>query len=152
MLKNLFAANFALTPEQRLAVRAALKKWGWIVGVVILVAMVLVGLQNPDPDSGLFFDVVQKAVFGVMRLVMAVVGWFLGIFLGYVAYQAIEASAAGGHATNLDATMEKDVLKPAAVDSRSDAAKLLNRGILLAVLTGLGGLVMALALSGAGGR
>lgn len=141
-LKNLFSANFTLTDDQRVAVRAALKKWGWMLGILVIAAMVVVGMQNPDPDSGVFFDIVQKLVFGLMRLVLAVFGWFLGIYLGYFAYQAVEASTAGSHTTKYEEVDPSDVKD----------AKVRNRGLLLVLMTTLGGFVMALALSGAGGR
>jgi hypothetical protein len=142
MHKDLFTPNFQLTPTQRAEIQSSLKKWGWTLGVLTVLVLVLLGVQNTAPEGGFLFDITQKAEFGLMRLVLATVGFLLGVALGYLAYQAIESTSAGSHTTRPernDLDMER-------------GAKLRNRGFLLAVLTAVGGLVMAIALSGAGGR
>jgi uncharacterized membrane protein (UPF0182 family) len=143
LIKKLFSANFTLTAEERVGLRVSLKRWGISLGVVIIAALVFLGTQDVSPESSsLWFDVTFKAAFGLMRLALAVVGVFIGTFVGYVIFQILESSKAGSHATRYEDGEPVEVKQ----------AKILNRGILLAVLCAVCACVIAGALSGAGGR
>lgn len=142
LLRDLFSPNFILSPAQRQTLRASIKKWGVTIGLLVVVVLVFLGLQNPSPESGRAFDVATKAAFGLMRAVLAVVGLFLGGFLGYVLFQILESTRAGNHVSRIDGKQES---------AHVMAAKILARATMLVVLVAVGALTMALALAGAGG-
>ena len=138
-MSNLFLANFQLSHPQRAALRAWVKKWGIFLITTALIVILWVSFQRPAPEDGLAFDATQKASFGLMRLVLTVVGWFIGVFMGYLVFQVIEGTTAGSHTTLIDPVTDSEPVK---------SAKTLNRGILLTILCAVGGLVVALALAG----
>ena len=142
LLGNLFKSNLELSHDQRVGLRVSIKRWGLLFGILAVSVLIVMGAQEPSPDQGLAFDIAQKASFGLMRLVLATVGSFLGAFVGYVVYQILESSLAGAHIARIEEG-DSDTIKQ---------VKLLNRGILLTAICAVCVLVMALALSGAGGR
>lgn len=141
LFRDLFSPNFILSPAQRQTLRASIKKWGVTFALLVVVVLVFLGLQNPSPESGRAFDVATKAAFGLMRAVLAAVGFFLGGFLGYVLFQLLESTRAGNHVSRIDGSDGAHV----------EGAKILCRGFMLVLCVAVGALVMALALAGAGG-
>lgn len=138
MLKRIFSSNFTLTHDERMALRGYLQKWGAGLAALIFIALAIVGVQNPSPEQGKFFDIAQKFSFGLMRLVLSTFGFFLGGFLGYVLFQVVEASQGGS-----DTTLPKD-----AEGEKTLSTKLKNRGFLLALCVVGGAITLGLTLAG----
>lgn len=139
-LRILFRSNFENTLEELLVVRAAVKRWGFGVVAVVLAVMVFMASRDVDPTfQAKSYDLTLKALYGLARGVLAVVGYVVGAALGYFVFQVVESSKAGADATRPDPTN----------DVRIQAAESINRGRLLALCVVGGAVVVGLALSGA---
>lgn len=138
-LRLLFKSNLESTLEELAHVRAAMKKWGFGAVAVAVFALVLLAKWDADPNyQAKAYDLSLKALYGLARGVLGILGYVVGAALGYFVFQAVESSKAGADATRPDP----------ANDVRIQAAESINRGRLLALCVVGGAVVVGLALSG----
>ena len=136
LFSHLFSVNVLLDDATIARVRVGMKRWGIAAAALVVVGLGVLALQEASPESGKWFDLVEKAFFSICRGALAVAGALSGAWVGYVVYQAVESSEGGAFCTKIEIGDDPTI----------EAAKLQNRGLMLALYVASGALVIGLAL------